>query len=400
MDSLKYHPKERHRTMKDKFRKMMETPWIALTFALSFAVVLYIMLQHIGTFVGFLGSFYGTVRTIIMGVVIAYVLSPFMAFLEEKAFIRVKKESTRHILSVVATFVAVIAFVAVLFIMLIPSVVDGMVTIFNNRWRYVQTISGLLEYLDTTASGLNIDTGNISQILTEKASELVQKIPDNVSNIITTSVNIGSGIFDLVIAFILAVYFLMEKKSLLAGIDRLRHALMEEKTYEQHTGFLMRCHNILISYVGCDLLDGVIVGVLNAVFMIVMGMAYAPLVSVIVGVTNLVPTFGPLIGGVLGAFILLMSNPWHSVWFIIFTVILQTLDGYYIKPKLFGDTLGISPVWILITIIVGGKVFGIVGVVLAIPFAAIFSFIYQEFIMNRLEKNKARREEVKDGGKE
>jgi predicted PurR-regulated permease PerM len=123
-------------------------------------------------------------------------------------------------------------------------------------------------------------------------------------------------------------------------------------------------------------------------------MAYVPLVSVLVGVTNLLPTFGPLIGGVLGAFILLMSNPWHSVWFIVFTIFLQTLDGYYIKPKLFGDTLGVSPVWILITIIVGGKMFGIIGVLLAIPFAAIFTFIYQEFIMNRLEKNKARKDEM------
>ena len=380
--------------MKDKFKKMMETPWISLTFALSFAVVLHFLLQHIGTFVGFLGSFYGTVRTIVVGIAIAYIFNPLMVFLEERVFGNIKKESRRHIVSVIVTFVIVIAFVAVLFVMLVPSVVDGVVTIFNNRWRYAQTISDLLARLNETASGLNIDTTKISTMVVDKVNELLAAIPNNADTIIATSVNIGSSIFNIVISFILAIYFLMEKQSLLAGIDRLRHAFLTDKTYGRNSRFFMRCHTILVRYVGCDILDGIIVGALNAIFMIVMGMAYAPLVSVLVGVTNLLPTFGPLIGGVLGAFILLMSNPWHSVWFIVFTIFLQTLDGYYIKPKLFGDTLGVSPVWILITIIVGGKMFGIIGVLLAIPFAAIFTFIYQEFIMNRLEKNKARKDEV------
>ena len=379
--------------MKEKFRELMEKPWAGLTFALSFAVVLNLLLQHVGVIAGIFGKFYGMIQTILIGIVIAYVLNPLMVFLEAKVFGKIKKEGTRHIVSVLATFVVVIAFVAMLFVMLVPSVADGILTIVSNRYSYVETISNLLENLNAAAAGFNIDTGNVAEFLTEQASELVRKIPDNAASIITTSMNIGSGIFNLAIAFILAVYFLMEKKSLVTGIGRLRHALMSDRTYEKHTGFFLRCHNILISYVGCDLFDGLIVGVLNAVFMIVMGMAYTPLVSVVVGVTNLIPTFGPIIGGVIGAFILLMSNPWHSVWFILFTIVLQTLDGYYIKPKLFGDTLGISPVWILITIIVGGRMVGILGVVLAIPFAAICTFVYQEFIMSRLEKNKARREE-------
>ncbi len=379
--------------MKDKFKKMMETPWIALTFSLSFAVVLYIVLQNFGFILDVVSGFYGTVKTVLMGIVIAYVFNPFMVFLETKVFKGIKKESRRHLVSVFVTFVVVVAGVVVLFVMLIPSVVDGAITIFNNRYLYAQTVANLLAKLNEMASGLNIDTTKISNMVTDKMNELIASIPNNADTIIATSVNIGSGIFNIVIAFILSAYFLVEKKSLVAGIDRLRHALMREKTYEQHTEFFKRCHNILIGYVGCDLLDGVIVGVVNAVFMIVTGMAYVPLVSVLVGLTNLAPTFGPIIGGVLGAFILLMSNPWHSLWFLIFTVVLQTLDGYVIKPKLFGDSLGISPVWILITILIGGRMFGMAGVILAIPFAAIFTFVYQEFIVSRLERNKAKREE-------
>lgn len=115
-------------------------------------------------------------------------------------------------------------------------------------------------------------------------------------------------------------------------------------------------------------------------------MPYSVLISLVVGVTNLAPTFGPIVGAVIGAFILVLVNPWHAFWFLVFTIILQTLDGYVIKPKLFGNTLGISSVWILIAIIVFGRIFGIVGVLLAIPFAAIIDFTYRELFIVWLEK--------------
>ena len=101
---------------------------------------------------------------------------------------------------------------------------------------------------------------------------------------------------------------------------------------------------------------------MNFIFMSIVGMDYALLISVVVGVTNMAPTFGPIVGAVVGAFILVLVNPWYALWFLIFTVILQTIDGYIIKPKLFGDTLGVSSIWILITLVVGGRMFGVAGI--------------------------------------
>ena len=117
-------------------------------------------------------------------------------------------------------------------------------------------------------------------------------------------------------------------------------------------------------------------------------MDYAALISVIVGLTNLAPTFGPLAGAVIGVFFLVFVNPWFALWFLIFTAILQTLDGYIIKPKLFGNTLGVSSLWILISIIVLGRMFGIPGILLAIPFAAIIDFVYKDYLLSALEKKK------------
>ena len=143
-----------------------------------------------------------------------------------------------------------------------------------------------------------------------------------------------------------------------------------------------------------------IIGMINAVFMLLTGMEYIALISLVVGVTNLLPTFGPIIGGAIGAFILVLIDPMHALIFIVFTLVLQTFDGYILKPKLFGESLGVSAVVILITIILGGKIFGVIGILLAIPFAAIMTFLYDEVFLPFLERKKNLREEKALGSPE
>ena len=143
-----------------------------------------------------------------------------------------------------------------------------------------------------------------------------------------------------------------------------------------------------MQYIAFDILDGMIIGTLNWIFMLIMKMPYVAVVSVIVGVTNLAPTFGPLVGALLGSFILVLANPVAALWFLLFTVILQTVDGYILKPRLFGESLGVSSVWILISLIIGGRLLGVPGILLAIPFAAIGDFLYHDYILNRLEEQK------------
>ena len=121
-------------------------------------------------------------------------------------------------------------------------------------------------------------------------------------------------------------------------------------------------------------------------------MPYVVLVSVLVGVTNLAPTFGPFVGGIVGALILLLVNPWYALWFLLFTLILQTIDGYILKPKLFGDSLGVPAVWVLVSIIFFGRLFGILGVIISIPLAAIVNYTYQTRIVDRLRKRRENNE--------
>ena len=124
------------------------------------------------------------------------------------------------------------------------------------------------------------------------------------------------------------------------------------------------------------------------IFMNIAGMEYAGLVAFVVGITNFIPTVGPIIGTVIGAFVLFMVKPSHALVFIIFFAIVQTLDGYVLKPRLFGNSLGLSGLWVLVAIVVGGNMFGITGILIAIPVVAVIDLIYSTYLLPWLEKRR------------
>ena len=175
-------------------------------------------------------------------------------------------------------------------------------------------------------------------------------------------------------------------------VHEFRKSLLTKERYKKNSDFWKRCNEIFIQYIGCSLLDGFIIGTVNAVFMLIFRMDNITLISVIVGVTNLLPTFGPIIGAIIGAFFLVITNPMDALIFIIFSVILQAIDGYVIKPKLFSSSLGLSPVLSLIAIILGGKMFGFIGILLSIPVTAVLVMIYNEQLLPLLQKRTAKKE--------
>lgn len=377
-----------------KFDKnWLDKKWVAYTIATCSAVVVYLLLSHINLlFVG-IATLYNFISPVFMGLVVAYVMNPLAKFFKRTLFKKMKSLKLAHNLSVMVTTLVVIFLVVIISVAVIPQLVKSTMTLFNNLDSYATSLEKLLNSADKTAANNDLDISDVTNFGNKILNAITASIPDNMSNIINTSYNIGMSVVNGVIAFIMAIYFLADKERLLIGFKRLMHAIIPEKRYKESADFWSRCNDILSRYIVCELLDGLIVGAANCVFMSITGMPYMLLISVVVGVTNLAPTFGPIVGGVIGAFILVLVNPWYALWFIIFTIILQTCDGYVIKPKLFGSSLGVSSVWILVSIIVGGRMFGVIGVLLAIPFAAIFDYVYKEMIWKKLNKHKA---EVQD----
>lgn len=370
-----------------KFNKdLLEKKWVAYTMATCSAVILFFLLSNIADILRGFKTVYGVLSPLITGLVIAYIIDPFVTFLRNSVFANVKNENTRKRLSVTTALVGIAIIIILLMVALIPQIVISVQTFVKNINTYIETLQSFLQNASIEAAKRNMDISGLIVFGDEMLSMIGRKIPENFNGILNTSISISKAIFDLFIAMFLAIYFLADKERLKGSFNRLLKRIIKEDRYKAFSGFWERCNSILIRYIAFDIIDGLIVGVANFIFMSITGMPYPVLISLVVGVTNLAPTFGPIVGAIIGGFILVLVNPVHALWFLIFTIILQTIDGYILKPKLFGGSLGVPGVWILISIVVGGRIFGVAGILLAIPFAAIVDFIYHDLIFREAGK--------------
>ena len=373
-------------------RRFKDRPWYPLAVAISIGVMLYVLLINLGPVTRSLGHFVGFFRPVIIGVVIAYLVNPLAKLYERLIFKKNQDEKKRHGLSNILAFITFVLLLGLVLLMLIPQIIDSAMFLADNLDDYLAAARKLIENW-----GIAGHLGGLEEIL-NSSGELLKKLLDiltkNIDSIISGTASAGRGVFMVIIAFFLSFYIISEKNKIKDGLKRLLAALMTKERYDKTAVFVRKCDVILEQYVTHNFLDSLIVGIANAIFMACCGMPYIGLISVLIALTNLVPTFGPIVGAVIGAFLLVLVEPWYALAFIVFSIVLQTADAYYIKPKLFGDTLGVSGLLILIGIIVGGRMFGIIGILLAIPVVAILDMIYKDFVITRLEARKKEREEA------
>lgn len=372
-----------------KFHKdLFDRQWVKFTLSLCVAVLFYVCLSHLNLFCTAIAKLWNFTYPVLVGLVLAYIFNPLVKLIRRSLFRRMKRPKAAWAASVAVTIILVCALVVLLLVALIPQVVKSVGEFISNVGTYVDQLDKLLGSLSSNASTHSIDLSGITKAGQNILNSFSDYLTSKSGNLFDTVQSVGSGVMNGVISFILSIYFLLDKERLKNGAGRFNRLIMTEKHYREASVFWSRCNDICTRFIGFDLLDGLIIGLANSVFMMIAGMPYNVLISVVVGVTNLAPTFGPVVGAVIGAFILLLVNPWYALAFLIFTICLQTCDGYVLKPKLFGGTLGVPGIWILICIIVFGRMWGVAGILLAIPLAAILDFIYHDYMLPKLEAHR------------
>ena len=365
------------------FKKLSEKKWYSGAVIACIAVAFFVLLSNFSTVLSAIGSFLRNFRAVFLAFIFAYILNPFAEFFYYKLFSKMKLGKARWAFSV--AFAVVIALLALVLMlgMLIPQLMQSVLLFAANYEKYAASLTQMIQ---GSPLELFIDPGQL-QLLTENAlnsvSDVVQK---NASGILSFVTNSGKSILVTVIAMILAVYVLLDKKKVMGGFWRLMRLVLRQEANENFMDFTLRCDTILRSYLGQTILDCMIIGSINAVFMAVCRMQYIGLITVVVALTNLVPNFGPVIGAAIGGFILLLVNPAHALLFLVFCAFLQFFDAYILKPRLFSNSLGVSGLLILIASIVLGSMFGFWGMLLAIPAAAILSFLYHDYFLPKREK--------------
>lgn len=368
------------------FKDWKNQKWFPYTVAACSAVLLFVILTNLSGICGALGKVFQFFSPVVIGGVLAYIVEPFVVRLQAGLFRKIKNKKLNRSLSVTLALVIVILLLVLILATLIPQLVGSVTMFINNLDTYVDQLQAWLEKLNGGFLKKRVNLSGFIESNLSSLTNLESKLPEYLEGIMTTFSAIGESVVNWVMGAILAVYFLYDKDGILWGAKTLIVLISRPEKYKKIFAFLKSCNDIMEKYIIGELVEAALVGCVNFIFMIIMGMPYAVLVSVVVGITNMIPTFGPIFGAGVGALVLLLADPWKTLIFLIFTVILQALDGYVLKPKMYGDALGVSSVMILIFIIVGGKMFGVLGILIAIPLAAIISIVYNKFQSILLEK--------------
>ncbi len=339
----------------------------------------------------------------IWGLVICYLLSPLMRSLETKLFLPLtgrmyrknKKNDGKKLaraLSVVVSEIVLILVLAALIYLILPQVLSSVQTLAANSNTYANNLSNWLEnLLQDYPSIKEYISGQLDYINANLGNWLETKILPRLGSIMTSVTSgvygVALSIYNLVIGTIVSIYMLMDKEGFLAAAKRLSYTLFSVEAAEKLRQGLKFLDRTFMGFLNGKLLDSLIIGIICYIVCSLLKMPYTLLVSVTVGVTNIIPFFGPLIGAVPSALIILMVDPVKCLIFVIFVVILQQIDGNIIGPRILGNSTGITGFWVIFSIIVGSGLFGFWGMLLGVPvFVAVYT-LFTNLIVKKLKRN-------------
>ena len=357
--------------------------WGVTAFCTGVAIIIFFqMLSKWDGFVKLLKTLVQVLSPVIYGILIAYILNKAVKLLEKAMFTRLSKKmfpknekraaKASRIMAIILAMLLACGVVTGLVLIILPQIFYSVVDLVNKSSDYLEIVVDwadgflkghetiepvVLKWLSTSSEYLMnwIETGVLPRITT-----LITGITGGVISIIKAGINILMGA-------VISIYLMYNKELFAAQGKKIIYGIFKPKTANKFMEELDFVNKAFGDYIAGTIIDAVVVGVVNYIFMLIAGMPYAALISIIVALTNIIPVFGPIIGAVPSALLLLLENPAQSLIFIIFTVILQQIDGNIVKPKIHGSKSGISGFWIMLAIVFFGGLFGLVGMLFGVP---------------------------------
>ena len=367
------------------------------------AILFYMALSYLPVIGKGLGTLLRILSPFVWGLVITYLLHPLMKALERSAFLPLSRRlykgkraySARRFargMSVLVAEIVLIAAIVALFYLILPQLYGSIVMIVDNSPTY---IANLTAWVEKTLKGFPELEAYITEALTNVntnvfdwvRSTLLPGLGSVVSNVTTGVAYAVKAVYNLIIGIIVSVYILGNIEGFAAGARRLSYSLFGIESAEKIRDLLAFTDKTFMGFINGKLLDSAIIGLICYIFCAIVNMPFALLVSVIIGVTNIIPFFGPLIGAVPSAIIILMVNPMKMLIFVIFIIILQQIDGNFIGPKILGSSIGISGFWVMFAIILGAGLFSFWGMLLGVPMFVLIYTALDHLIVKRLKKN-------------
>ncbi len=342
-------------------------------------------------------SFIGSVLTpIIWGVVIAYLLNPIMDFFEHRVFKKWQKDASRRkqrrlrVISLWITVIVALALMAGMVWLVTPQLIGSVSKLVPQLETYAMNIR---DWAETTFA----DSPEIAAFIADPMVQLEKYISElwtSMQPALTSAISkVGGGLLsfvlgfkDFIIGFIIAIYLLLAKDMLLRQARKILFAFLHNDFVQHILNLCHRSNRIFRHYMVGIVLDAFFVGCLTFIFSTIISAPYPVLLAAVIACTNIIPFFGPFIGGIPTAVIVLLDDPLKCLWYVIFMLCMQQFDGNVMVPLIQGDRTGVPSVWVLMAIIVGGGLFGFVGMLLSVPVFAVIYMLMSEWISTRLKK--------------
>ncbi|MEG0615115.1 MAG: AI-2E family transporter [Oscillospiraceae bacterium] len=356
----------------------------------------------------FFAKLFHVLSPIIWGIVIAYIFNPFMVFCERhlRKPIEKKKKHPKLVryLAVTATIIFLLAIITTFISIVFPQIVKSLLKIFMNLGEYFNSaekfVNTLLDNNPSIKSFVMNEFTSLQSYVMDMVSKLQPQLKEIIENVGIGAYNILIGIKDFILGIIVSVYFLANKEGFKAQIKKFFFAILPQKTCKNMLEIWHNSDKKFTGFISGKLLDSLIIGMLCFIAMSIMDMPFVVLISFIVGVTNMIPFFGPFIGAIPSGILILLENPNKVILFVIFIIILQQFDGNILGPKILGDSTGLPAFWVIFAIIIGGGLFKFVGMLIGVPVFAIIYMLASEIINKQLQKKKLSKEteDYKNGG--
>ena len=373
--------------MKFKFDKKYLHWGITAFLVIAASILFYYFLFHRSSMSSGISNFIGIAMPIIDGFVLAYLMTPILNKIEKriiiplytKAKLPMTPKAKRRIrgLAIMVTIVLVLVVLYEFFGLIIPEVVRSIQSIIFQFPIYVNNLSnwamGFIRNnpdLEEVVNAL-IDQYS-SKILDYVNSNLLPNIQDLLKTLSSSVISVLKAMWNFVIGVIISIYVLGSKEKFAGQAKKIAYALFDRKMGNAVITNFRFIHSTFIGFIGGKIVDSIIIGVICFICTTIIGTPYAILVSVIIGVTNLIPFFGPWIGGIPSTLLVLMVDPRQALYFIILILVIQQFDGNILGPKILGDSTGLSGFWVIFAITLFGGLFGVLGMVVGVPIFAVF----------------------------
>ncbi len=375
--------------MRFKINQQQKEQTLAFIIAGLVIVSFYFMISYFGVIRSFFNKTMAILLPFVVGFAIAFVVTPLMQIIENKVLSKLKiKSKYKRIIAAITTIFIVIAGVSLSIYILLPQLISSINTLIILLPDYLMAAEAYLQELilelNISPEFTNILIGSGEEILHMLAGIVREYLPQ----VITYSIQIANFLFRIFLGLMIALYILIDRERFAQQFRKMTYAFLSPKGAAQTLRITRLSAKTFKSFIIGKSIDSIIVGMISFLVMTIFNWPYAILISFIIGITNMIPVLGPFIGAIPSIFILFIVDPMVSLWFLVFIILLQQLDGNVIGPMVLGDSMGLPGLWIMFAIVIGGGFFGILGMFVGVPIFAVIYTIIKEIVDQRLIQKK------------